>query len=202
MKALLKNTLDRMRRTAHPRESGYWRARANPTACIPGSPRRRWRSRPSEHREASEQRAGITSMTRSLCSEGSRTPIVIPGEPTCETRDPDFRATISVEVWVPALRNRARELSPSGMTGVVRPTGQAPRSECWVFANARPQPTSDDVHSTRTTYYDAVAGKPNNPVGRLSPAASKKQSKISSKIRSISTVSRLHIAPDHSTFST
>ncbi len=48
--------------------------------------------------------------------------IVIPGEPTCETRDPGTQAK---EVyWVPALQNRARAISPAGMTNDGMPTRQ------------------------------------------------------------------------------
>ncbi len=48
--------------------------------------------------------------------------IVIPGEPTCETRDPGTQAK---EVyWVPALRNCARAIFPAGMTNDRMPTRQ------------------------------------------------------------------------------
>ncbi len=90
--------------------------------------------------------------------------IVIPGEPTCETRDPGTQAK---EVyWVPALQNCARAISPAGMTNDGTRTRQptlclslaTPRSSIPAFAG-RPERAEDaappeDCHPGRAHLRD------------------------------------------------
>ncbi len=73
--------------------------------------------------------------------------IVIPGEPTCETRDPGTQAK---EVyWVPALQNCARAISPAGMTNDGMPTRQP--TLCLSLGDTRParRPPSAEPAGTR-----------------------------------------------------
>ncbi len=73
--------------------------------------------------------------------------IVIPGEPTCETRDPGTQAK---EVyWVPALQNCARAISPAGMTNDGMPTRQP--TLCLALGDTRParRPPSAEPAGTR-----------------------------------------------------